>query len=61
MATISDLAGASELSPAIYSSLQVGSLDPAWLLNKANTEPNMSDAQARDVAARYTGRWWLIE
>ena len=53
MATIEELAGAAELTQAIYSNLQVGQIDARYLESKANGDPNMSAAQATDIAARY--------
>jgi hypothetical protein len=53
MTTINELSAAAELCQAVYSTLQVGAIDFEWLRDKANTDPNMSEAQARDIAARY--------
>ena len=53
MASINELSGTAEISQAIYSNLQVGSIDYRYLLTQPNNFDNMSEAQARDIAARY--------
>ena len=53
MATIKDLSSSAELCQAIYSNLEVGAIRYQSLLDKANADPNMPEAQARDIAARY--------
>ena len=53
MATINELPSAADLCQAVYSNLQVGAISYRQLLDKANSDPNMTELQAQDIASRY--------